>query len=485
MHLSVKRLAGPGHSGSVQAGGTDEGGQMQATQAGLPEGLLIGWYGDDFTGAAAVMEVLTFAGLPSVLFLAPPTGEQLARFPGLRGIGIASTARTQSPGWMKRELPRAFAALRALGPQILHYKTCSTLDSAPETGSIGCAIEIGADLCGTSQVPVLVAAPQMRRYQCFGHLFAGTEDGVFRLDRHPVMARHPVTPMAESDVARHIALQSDRIDPGCITLEDLASADLRGPAAAPGRIRIVTLDATDRSSETQAGRLIWQARGASPFVAGSQGVEYALIRHWQDQGLIAPSSPAPGIGRAKATIVVSGSVSPVTAAQIRWASDNGFAALEFDASQSCRDEAALEAEVARLEALARLALASGRDPLIHTAAGPDDPAVSRFRKACAATRTDPQVANQRIGEALGRLLARLLARSGPARAVVSGGDTSGHAVRQLGIFALSALAPTIPGAAIFRAHGTGPADGLELALKGGQMGSRDYFGWVRDGGGSR
>jgi hypothetical protein len=28
-------------------------------------------------------------------------------------------------------------------------------------------------------------------------------------------------------------------------------------------------------------------------------------------------------------------------------------------------------------------------------------------------------------------------------------------------------------------------DGLELALKGGQMGSADYFGWIRAGGGLR
>ncbi|WP_039966012.1 nucleotide-binding domain containing protein [Roseobacter sp. MED193] len=71
------------------------------------------------------------------------------------------------------------------------------------------------------------------------------------------------------------------------------------------------------------------------------------------------------------------------------------------------------------------------------------------------------------------------------RAVVSGGDTSGHATRQLGIYALTALAPTIPGAALFQAHAEGPMDGLQLALKGGQMGSHDYFGWIRSGGGPR
>ncbi len=454
----------------------------------LPKGVLIGWYGDDFTGAAAVMEVLSFAGLASVLFLAPPTPAQLARFPDLRGVGIASTARAQSPDWMDRELPGAFAALRALGPQILHYKTCSTLDSAPHVGSIGRATEIGAQLCGATRVPVLIAAPQMRRYQCFGHLFAGLEEGVFRLDRHPVMARHPVTPMSESDVARHIALQSDRLETACITLEDLAQADLRGTAMGTvqdGRIQIVTLDAVDAASEAQAGRLIWDAREENPFVVGSQGVEYALIRHWQERGALAHHPAPQGIGRAKATIIVSGSVSPVTAGQIAWAAENGFDTLAFDASAACGGEAALLAEIARVTHAARSSLSRGRDPLIHTAAGPDDPGVARFRIACETSGTDPHLANERVGEALGRMLRDLLAEFGPARAVVSGGDTSGHATRQLGIYALSALAPTIPGAAIFRAHASGAMDGQELALKGGQMGSRDYFGWIRNGGGPR
>ena len=69
--------------------------------------------------------------------------------------------------------------------------------------------------------------------------------------------------------------------------------------------------------------------------------------------------------------------------------------------------------------------------------------------------------------------------------MISGGDTSGHAMRLLGLTALTALAPTIPGAALCRAYGDGPHDGLEIALKGGQMGSTDYFGWIRDGGGPR
>ena len=96
---------------------------------------------------------------------------------------------------------------------------------------------------------------------------------------------------------------------------------------------------------------------------------------------------------------------------------------------------------------------------------------------------DSTIDTQDPGMALGRTLRRIIEHCGVRRAIVSGGDTSGHATQELGIYALSALAPTIPGAAICRAHAEGSMDGLELALKGGQMGSQDYFGWIRDGGG--
>ena len=447
----------------------------------LVDAPLVAWYADDFTGAAAVMEVLTFAGLPSMLFLEPPTPDQLAKYPGLKGIGVASTARAQSPKWMDTELPKVFRQLAALNPGIMHYKVCSTLDSSPLVGSIGRAIDIGAQIHAPAAVPVLIAAPRMRRYQSFGHLFAGFGGAVFRLDRHPVMSRHPVTPMHESDVAKHIALQSDKIDARCLTMEDLfLSAQLPKTAADPDRIDVVTLDCMDAQTESAAGRLIWEGRETSPFVVGSQGVEYALVRHWQETGQIAKVAAPQGIGRSDRMVVVSGSVSPTTADQIAWAKANGFACIAFDAACACQHKGALEQEEGRTVAACLDAIAGGRDPLVYTAEGPDDPAVEAFK-----TATGPNIAaaNQKTGEALGRILHQTLMQSGVRRAVVSGGDTSGHATRQLGIYALTALAPTIPGAALFHAHAEGPMDGLQLALKGGQMGSHDYFGWIRNGGG--
>jgi uncharacterized protein YgbK (DUF1537 family) len=439
---------------------------------------LLAWLGDDFTGAAAVMEVLSFAGLPSVLFLAPPSAARVAEFGGLRGIGIASMARTQPPEWMDGRLPGLFAALGATGADFVQYKTCSTLDSAPHIGSIGRAMEIGqAQFGGT--VPVLIAAPDIRRYQAFGQLFAGTDDGVYRLDRHPVMARHPVTPMAEADVALHLAAQTD-MPLTCLDLETLAFPARADAALVQGQG--VTIDQIIPADVAAAGRLLWDNRVQNRFVVGSQGVAYALVAHLRQLGLLPPQEPVAGIGPARRMAVVSGSVSPITAAQIDWATDNGFAGIPLEATAFCANNSAAKAAEQQAIQSGLTALEAGKVPLIYTASGPDDPAVARLRHAAGDQITQ---VNGRIGQALGRILGALVSQGHLDRAVVSGGDTSGHVCQTLGIDALTAIAPTIPGAAICRAHAQGAVDGLTIALKGGQMGSRDYFGWVQDGGGAR
>ena len=181
---------------------------MSGARNALPEGALIAFYGDDFTGSAAVMEVLAFAGLETVLFLRPPTAKQLADFPRARAIGIAGTARSQTPAWMRSELPAIFMALKSLGTSIVQYKICSTLDSAPQLGSIGQAAELGLAVIGGAWTPILAAAPVMGRYQAFGRFYATAEGRTYRLDRHPVMSRHPATPIDEADVRLFLSRQT-------------------------------------------------------------------------------------------------------------------------------------------------------------------------------------------------------------------------------------------------------------------------------------
>lgn len=451
--------------------------------SGLPDGPLLAYYGDDFTGSAAVMEVMSFAGLDSVLFLDLPSPERLAAFADRRCIGIAGIARSRPPDWMDAQLPPIFAALAGGGAPLVHYKTCSTFDSAPHIGSIGRAIELAHAAIPAAYVPLIVGAPAIERYQAFGNLFAGAGGAIHRLDRHPTMARHPVTPMGEADIPRHLAAQTGMP----IRLIDFIAlhagkgpdrlAEMKRDAAA-----IVALDVLDEASLAAAGQLVWEMRDQGRFVAGSQGVEYALVAHWRAQGWI-ERCPAPRrVPAVERIAVVSGSCSPVTAGQIAHARQQGFAAIALDATHAV-DAAAWQAEIGRATGEAMRKLGEGASPLIYTAQGPDDPAVAALGAACERAGRSISEVNDRIGAGLGRVLAGIVDAGGPRRALIAGGDTSGHATLELGVDALSAIAAIAPGSPLCRAYAADPRrDGLELALKGGQIGGADYFSAVRNGG---
>ncbi len=449
----------------------------------LPPGPLLAFYGDDFTGSTAAMEVMAFAGLSSVMFLDVPTPRRLARFADRRCIGIAGIARSRSPDWMNAALPPIYAALARLGAPLVHYKVCSTFDSAPHVGSIGRAVDIGAAAFPARWIPLVIGAPALARYQAFGNLFAGIGGTAFRLDRHPVMASHPVTPMDEADVTRHLARQTERR----IGLIDMAAlkrgeGEARRAMLAGDDAPVVAIDVLDDETLARAGEMIWRHRANGRFVAGSQGVEYALVAHWRAAGLIPEAPPAMALPAMERIAVVSGSCSPVTARQIAHAEQNGFAGIRIDVTNAT-DPKSWEAEIGRVGTLALAALGSGASPLAYTARGPEDAAVAGLAEACRSAGASPSEVNDRIGAGLGSLLGRILDEGRLRRAVIAGGDTSGHATLGLGIDALSAAAMLAPGAPLCRAHAENPErDGLELALKGGQIGVDDYFSAARHGG---
>ena len=81
-----------------------------------PPGLLLTFYGDDFTGSTDAMESLTLAGLRTVLFFSPPAPELLeSRFADLSRMGVAGTSPTMSPAEMDRELEPILRALWRAG----------------------------------------------------------------------------------------------------------------------------------------------------------------------------------------------------------------------------------------------------------------------------------------------------------------------------------------------------------------------------------
>ncbi len=268
--------------------------------------LLAGFYGDDFTGSTDAMEALARTGLRTVLFIGHPRPEQVARYEGLRAVGIAGCSRSLPPADMEVELGSAFDALKRLNLPIVHYKVCSTFDSSPEIGSIGRAIDIGARLFDTPVVPLQVGAPALGRFCVSGNLFArsGQDSEPYRLDRHPTMSRHPITPMVESDLRLHLGRQTHR---RIELLDVLSLGDVRTACAAYRRLvsrgaEVILIDVLSAEHEPVIGAVLTEQvrRNRTLFVAGSSGVEYSLTACWRPQGLLPATTahrpPAPAAG---------------------------------------------------------------------------------------------------------------------------------------------------------------------------------------------
>jgi uncharacterized protein YgbK (DUF1537 family) len=457
--------------------------------------LLLAYYGDDFTGSTDALESLASVGARAVLFTSPPTADALSRYGPLEAVGVAGATRSLAAEALEAELGPALEAVCRLRPRHVHYKVCSTFDSSAQVGSIGRAIEVGRRVVGSSYVPLLVGSPALGRYCAFGNLFAaevvgGGEGRVFRLDRHPTASRHPITPMGESDLRRHLSDQT----PARVVLFDLL--DLELPSAqrmarldqlTAGGAEVVLFDALYAHHMERIGSLIDQGvTSARPrFSVGSSGIEMALGAHWHATGTLPGVGTWPAISRVDQVLVVSGSCSPVTESQIAWALSEGFAEVALDTPSIAAAEGSLQS-IAEPARVAIEHLISGQSVVVHTSKGNRDPRIEATAATLAAQRKPPceQQAGtaQTLGAALGRIVNQALETTPVRRICIAGGDTASFVSRALGIEAIEMVAPLAPGAPLCRVHARGAhVDGLEVNFKGGQVGQTNYFGTLLGG----
>ncbi|MBE1441983.1 four-carbon acid sugar kinase family protein [Paenibacillus sp. OAS669] len=447
--------------------------------------MRICYYGDDFTGSTDVLEALTNGGLRVILFLDIPDrmmwNEKFAEYDG---FGVAGVTRTMSPEQLERTLRPALAELRAFGASVVHYKICSTFDSSPTTGSIGKVIEIGRELYPEQRfTPILAGSPALGRYTVFGNHYAAMGEETVRLDRHPNLSKHPITPMREADLRIHLGQQT-RLSVGLMSVLDL---ELEGSQLEERYNRllddapdIVLFDVLTEKHLGAIGGLMGRESEAAPlFTVGSSGVNNALTAYWQSKGFIQKSSSAAQAGPVGRILVISGSCSPVTQRQIEWALHNGFEGIHIPATDLVTPAGeGLERMVLNAEEL----LAAGKSVILYTALGPEDASIEPLQRILREQGYDPAASGQLIGERLGGIARELIASTGLTRVLFAGGDTSGFAVKQLNVYALEMIAPMVPGGPLCKAYSEDDRiDGLELVLKGGQVGPVDFFEKVRRG----
>lgn len=425
----------------------------------------LAWYGDDFTGATDTLATAAQAGLRSLLFLGVPRPGHLQAAGPLDAVGVAGAARAMDPVAMEAELDPVGRFFATLGARLLHYKCCSTFDSAPHVGSIGTAVQVLNRHLASPWIPIVGGQPSLGRYCCFSQLYAaaGTGGEVFRIDRHPTMAHHPVTPMHEADLRRHLALQG---------LEGIAGLHYPLYAQAPtqqdaaldktlaGGARAVLLDVSGPEDLPFVGRLLWENTRAAPLLAvGSSGLVQALAAYWRSHGGEQPAA-LPTIAPVTGPVfALAGSLSPQTAKQV--AAARSFQTVPLDVRRLLADAA----YTAHCTEAVLAGLAAGHHMLAATATTPRDAGL------------DAQAIARATGDFVARIVrARADAGQPLLRIGIAGGDTSSLAAQRLGLWALTCQGVLAPGVTLSRARSDTPAlDGLELMLKGGQMGPEDIF----------
>ncbi|HSH85215.1 MAG TPA: four-carbon acid sugar kinase family protein [Guyparkeria sp.] len=434
--------------------------------------LLASFYGDDFTGSTENLAQFCRHGLRGRLFFSAKRPDVICKMASdLDVVGLAGTARGLDAASMAQEVEPALALMDALGPRLLQYKVCSTFDSSAEIGSIGHAMELARRRWPGCALPVLPATPAFGRYTAFSHLFTRYAGGVCRLDQNPAMAHHPSTPMREADLRRHLAEQTS-LTPAAVTLLDYRRPDggWQTLVEAAEQKGFVVLDAIDQAELEHASALILRlAEQRRTLAVAAQGLADALGRlACREDGA---RDPLPGqYAGVERLLVLSGSCSPQTRGQLADFASRGGKVLPLFPESALR---APDEMVTDLVDRVVMHFAEGRDVAIATTQQEGD----------VITGLSSERLSRVVGGIYARLTGALRSKGSLPRVVFAGGDTSSQAMRQLGAEALELVAfDEAQGGHLCRLVAEGSVlDGLEVVLKGGQIGSDDFLTRVRHG----
>lgn len=418
--------------------------------------VLLGAIADDFTGATDLASMLSRAGMRTVLTLGAPRAGDAA--PEAEAVVVALKSRTSPVEEAVAESVASWRWLAAAGAQQCYFKYCSTFDSTPR-GNIGPVAEALMAETGADRTVYAPSLPENGRTVFQGKLFVFDQ-----LLSESGMATHPLTPMTDADLRRVLAAQLTR--PDAVGLAPFAAVEAGAEAtraaidaeAAASRVHVV-VDTLTNAHLDALGR----ACDGMALVTGGSGLGLGLPANFAARGLLAGGAADALPEIEGATLMLSGSCSTATNAQVaRWEADGG-ATLRLDPL------ALADADTPAAAALdwARGALAERGSALIAATQPPE-------KVAAAQAALGVERAAALVETALAAT-AQAARAEGVRRFVVAGGETSGAVAQALGVSRLRvgpSIAPGVPWCASVESGSDGA---VALALKSGNFGSERFF----------
>ena len=410
---------------------------------------LLGCIADDFTGATDLAGLLARSGARVSLRIGIPTEPPKDTAP-FKVIALKS--RTAPVSDAVNDALAAAKWLKAAGAGQLFWKYCSTFDSTPK-GNIGPVAEALLDFLGEDQTVYCPAFPENGRSVFMGNLFVGQQP----LAESP-MKDHPLTPMTDSNLLRLLEPQVTRAV-GLIDRLTIA----KGVAAVQaeldvlhnkGKAHIVTDAVANEDLETIA-----RACRHLGLLTGGSALAMPLPHLYRASNLLNDAAMVPKTPMTEArTVVLSGSCSKMTNAQVAHYQKNGSPSFQLDplalAEKGSRDA---------------IRWISGQSfdaaPLIYATADP----------------ANVKAAQAKLGvEKAGALVEDTLAacavaarEAGARRFIVAGGETSGAVTKALDVAQLDIGAEIAPGVPWTYCRSGGHS--IALTLKSGNFGKESFF----------
>ena len=410
---------------------------------------ILGCIADDFTGATDLAGLLARSGAQVSLRIGVPQ-EPPSRTAAFEVIALKS--RTAPREEAIAETLAAYAWLKQAGAERFFWKYCSTFDSTAE-GNIGPVAEALMAEIGTDQTIYCPAFPENGRAIFMGNLFVGEQP----LAESP-MKDHPLTPMRDSNLMRLLTPQVE----GSVGLVNRLT--VAGGADAV-RAQLDELRATgtkhvvvDAVANADLD-VIAQASRHLPLLTGGSAIAMPLPALYAADGLLELNeSSSMREAPAPETIVLSGSCSAMTNAQVAHYHETGAPSYQLD--PLALTENGSEAVLSWLHAQDLT-----QAPLIYATAEP----------------ASVKAAQSKLGAAkAGALIEHILSECavaardmGARRFIVAGGETSGAVTKAMGVSTLGIgeeIAPGVPWTYCISA-----GHDVALTLKSGNFGSKAFF----------
>jgi 3-dehydrotetronate 4-kinase len=427
--------------------------------------LLFGAVADDDTGASDLAGMLAEKGLRTLLVIDLPEQRQFEEWSeGHHAVVMAEGTRNLRADEARARTRSAIQLLKSRDPRAFQIKYCSTFDSTPE-GNIGPTIDAALEELEEEFTVALPALPVNGRTTYKGYHFVRDQ----LLSDSP-MREHPLTPMTDANLVRHLSRQTrrrvglapyDAVEAGAEELKRRLES-LRADG-----ISVAIVDClSDAHVQTvcHAAADLRLVTGGSAFGQGLPGVwrERGWVEEFDVQTASLSSSTDGGRGR----LVVAGSCSVATRAQNRRFESDGAHVFRVEPRELLGEEFAGASLIEQV----RVHLNAGRDCLLHTTDEPSE--VARVQDWAAAQGMDVPALGERLAHALADLVSDVIEGQRVGGLVFAGGETSGALCRRLSLGALRVGRNIEPGVPLCYSLG---AHRLPVVLKSGNFGGEDFY----------